>query len=129
MRTKVSKLGKLSSILLSLIMVLNSIGITAFAAGGGGSNCSWSNETGKSGDHSKHVHLQMAAGEYQSSISSLYFTDDLTWNGSKFLYIKIAGIDEGYTLDRSEIIAYEDLGTEAIRKLYVENFPVTVLIK
>ena len=106
MRTKVSKLGKLSSILLSLIMVLNSIGITAFAAGGGGSNCSWSNETGKSGDHSKHVHLQMAAGEYQSSISSLYFTDDLTWNGSKFLYIKIAGIDEGYTLDRSEIIAY-----------------------
>ncbi|MCR5771481.1 MAG: fumarate hydratase C-terminal domain-containing protein [Butyrivibrio sp.] len=29
----------------------------------------------------------------------------------------------------SEIIAYEDLGTEAIRKLYVENFPVTVLIK
>ncbi len=28
----------------------------------------------------------------------------------------------------SEIIAYEDLGTEAIRKLYVENFPVTVLI-
>ena len=29
----------------------------------------------------------------------------------------------------SEIIAYEDLGTEAIRKLYVENFPVTVLEK
>ena len=29
----------------------------------------------------------------------------------------------------SEIIAYEDLGTEAIRKLYVEDFPVTVLIK
>ena len=29
----------------------------------------------------------------------------------------------------SEIIAYEDLGTEAVRKLYVENFPVTVLIK
>lgn len=27
----------------------------------------------------------------------------------------------------SEIIAYDDLGTEAIRKLYVENFPVTVL--
>ncbi len=29
----------------------------------------------------------------------------------------------------SKIIAYEDLGTEAIRKLYVEDFPVTVLIK
>jgi len=28
----------------------------------------------------------------------------------------------------SEIIAYEDLGTEAIRKMEVENFPVTVLI-
>ena len=27
-----------------------------------------------------------------------------------------------------EIVAYEDLGTEAIRKLYVEEFPVTVLI-
>ena len=29
----------------------------------------------------------------------------------------------------SEVIAYEDLGTEAVRKLYVEDFPVTVLIK
>ena len=29
----------------------------------------------------------------------------------------------------SEIIAYEDLGTEAVRKLYVEDFPVTVLIR
>ena len=28
----------------------------------------------------------------------------------------------------SEIIAYEDLGPEAIRKLEVENFPVTVII-
>ena len=28
----------------------------------------------------------------------------------------------------SEIIAYEDLGTEAIRKLYVENLPVIVII-
>ena len=27
-----------------------------------------------------------------------------------------------------EVVAYEDLGTEAIRKLYVEDFPVTVLI-
>ncbi|MBP5330983.1 MAG: fumarate hydratase C-terminal domain-containing protein [Lachnospiraceae bacterium] len=29
----------------------------------------------------------------------------------------------------SEVVAYEDLGTEAVRKLYVENFPVTVLEK
>ena len=28
----------------------------------------------------------------------------------------------------SEVIAYDDLGTEAIRKMEVENFPVTVLI-
>ncbi len=27
-----------------------------------------------------------------------------------------------------EIIAYEDLGPEAVRKMYVEDFPVTVLI-
>lgn len=27
-----------------------------------------------------------------------------------------------------ETVAYEDLGTEAVRKLYVEDFPVTVLI-
>lgn len=29
---------------------------------------------------------------------------------------------------KSEVIAYDDLGTEAIRKLTVENFPVTVII-
>lgn len=28
----------------------------------------------------------------------------------------------------AEVIAYEDLGTEAIRKLLVEDFPVTVLV-
>ncbi len=28
----------------------------------------------------------------------------------------------------SEIIAYDDLGTEAIRKLQVKNFPVIVVI-
>ena len=28
----------------------------------------------------------------------------------------------------SEVVAYEDLGTEAIRKLTVENFPVIVVI-
>ena len=26
----------------------------------------------------------------------------------------------------SEVVAYEDLGTEAIRRLYVEDFPVIV---
>ncbi|MFA9463431.1 MAG: Fe-S-containing hydro-lyase [Velocimicrobium sp.] len=31
-------------------------------------------------------------------------------------------------IKQSEIIAYDDLGTEAIRKLYVEEFPVIVVI-
>lgn len=31
-------------------------------------------------------------------------------------------------IKESEVIAYEDLGTEAIHKLYVENFPVIVVI-
>lgn len=31
-------------------------------------------------------------------------------------------------IKKSEIIAYEDLGTEAIRRLEVENFPVVVII-
>ena len=32
------------------------------------------------------------------------------------------------SIKSSEVIAYEDLGTEAIRKLEVENFPVIVVI-
>ncbi|TJX14797.1 Fe-S-containing hydro-lyase [Tissierella creatinini] len=32
------------------------------------------------------------------------------------------------SIKSAEIIAYEDLGAEAIRKIYVENFPVTVII-
>ena len=31
-------------------------------------------------------------------------------------------------ISESEVIAYDDLGTEAIRKLHVENFPVIVVI-
>ena len=31
-------------------------------------------------------------------------------------------------IKKSEIIAYEDLGAEAIRRLEVENFPVVVII-
>lgn len=31
------------------------------------------------------------------------------------------------TIKSSEVIAYEDLGAEAIRKVYVEDFPVTVI--
>lgn len=32
------------------------------------------------------------------------------------------------SITKSEVVAYEDLGTEAIRKLEVENFPVIVVI-
>ncbi len=32
------------------------------------------------------------------------------------------------SIKKSEVIAYEDLGTEAIRRLQVENFPVIVVI-
>ncbi|MDR7871637.1 MAG: Fe-S-containing hydro-lyase [Tissierellaceae bacterium] len=31
------------------------------------------------------------------------------------------------TIKSAEVIAYEDLGAEAIRKMYVEDFPVTVI--
>ena len=34
----------------------------------------------------------------------------------------------GKCIKKSEIVAYEDLGAEAIRKLEVENFPVIVII-
>ncbi len=34
----------------------------------------------------------------------------------------------GKCIKKSEIVAYEDLGSEAIRKLEVENFPVIVVI-
>lgn len=32
------------------------------------------------------------------------------------------------SIQKSEVIAYEDLGTEAVRRLEVENFPVIVVI-
>ena len=32
------------------------------------------------------------------------------------------------SIKASEVIAYDDLGTEAVRKLEVENFPVIVVI-
>jgi fumarate hydratase subunit beta len=34
----------------------------------------------------------------------------------------------GKTVRSSELIAYEDLGSEALRKLYVEDFPMVVVI-
>ncbi|MBQ7063492.1 MAG: Fe-S-containing hydro-lyase [Firmicutes bacterium] len=39
-----------------------------------------------------------------------------------------AGALLSHCIKQSEVIAYEDLGTEAVRRLYVEDFPATVVI-
>ena len=45
-----------------------------------------------------------------------------------FAAIGGAGAILSKCIKKSEVIAYDDLGTEAIRKLYVEDFPVIVVI-
>ena len=42
--------------------------------------------------------------------------------------VYFAGALLSQRIKSSEVIAYDDLGTEAIRKLYVEDFPVIVVI-
>ena len=55
--------------------------------------------------------------------------DAIIRNGSVyFAAIGGAGALLSKCIVKSEVIAYEDLGTEAIRKLEVENFPVVVVI-
>ena len=55
--------------------------------------------------------------------------DALVRNGSVyFAAIGGAGAILSKCIKKSEVIAYDDLGTEAIRKLYVEDFPVIVVI-
>ena len=49
-------------------------------------------------------------------------------NAVYFAAIGGAGALLSKCIKKSEVIAYEDLGTEAIRKLYVENLPVVVVI-
>ncbi len=49
-------------------------------------------------------------------------------NSIYFAAIGGAGALLSKAIVESEVIAYEDLGTEAIRKLKVENFPVIVVI-
>ena len=44
-----------------------------------------------------------------------------------FAAIGGAGALISKTIKKSEIIAYEDLGTEAIRRLEVQDFPATVI--
>ena len=55
--------------------------------------------------------------------------DAIVRNGSVyFAAIGGAGAILSKCIKKSEVIAYNDLGTEAIRKLYVEDFPVIVVI-
>lgn len=49
-------------------------------------------------------------------------------NAVYFAAVGGAGALLSKCIKNAEIIAYEDLGTEAIRKLYVENLPVIVVI-
>lgn len=56
-------------------------------------------------------------------------TDAIIRNGSVyFAAVGGAGALLSKCIKNSEVIAYDDLGTEAIRKLQVENFPVIVVI-
>lgn len=53
----------------------------------------------------------------------------ITRNGAVyFAAIGGAGALLSQRIKKSEVVAYDDLGTEAIRKLYVEDFPVIVVI-
>ena len=49
-------------------------------------------------------------------------------NAVYFAAVGGAGALLSQRIKSSEVIAYDDLGTEAIRKLYVEDFPVIVVI-
>ena len=54
--------------------------------------------------------------------------DAIVRNGSiYFAAVGGAGALLSKCIQKSEVIAYDDLGTEAIRKLYVEDFPVIVV--
>lgn len=55
--------------------------------------------------------------------------DGIIRNGAVyFAAVGGAGAILSKAIKSSEVIAYDDLGTEAIRKLEVENFPVVVVI-
>ena len=55
--------------------------------------------------------------------------DSIVENGAVYMAaVGGAGALLSKCIKSSEVIAYEDLGTEAIRKLYVEDLPVIVII-
>ncbi len=56
-------------------------------------------------------------------------TEAIVRNGAVFFAaVGGAGALLSKCIKKAEVIAYEDLGTEAIRKLEVENLPVIVVI-
>ena len=56
-------------------------------------------------------------------------TDSIVRNGAVFFAaVGGAGALLSKCIKKAEVIAYDDLGSEAIRKLEVENFPVIVVI-
>ena len=55
--------------------------------------------------------------------------DAIVRNGAVyFAAVGGAGALLSQRITKSEVVAYDDLGTEAIRKLEVENFPVVVVV-
>lgn len=69
------------------------------------------------------------AGVIGKGKRSLEVKSALTKNGAVyFAAIGGAGALLSKAIKSAEVIAYEDLGTEAIHKLEVEDFPVTVII-
>ncbi len=55
--------------------------------------------------------------------------DSIVKNGAVYLAaVGGAGALLSKCIKKAEVVAYEDLGTEAIRKLYVEELPVIVII-
>ena len=55
--------------------------------------------------------------------------DAIIRNGAVyFAAVGGAGALLSRSITKSEVVAYDDLGTEAIRKLEVKNFPVIVVI-
>ena len=84
----------------------------------------------------------LIAGDYVYITGTIYTARDAAHKGKRtkevldavvrnqsvyFAAVGGAGALLSKCIRSSEVIAYEDLGTEAIRKLYVEDFPVIVV--
>ena len=68
-------------------------------------------------------------GMIGKGLRSKAVVDSMVKNGAVyFAAIGGAGALLAECIKESEVVAFDDLGTEAIRRLRVENFPVTVII-